>query len=77
MSEIFGKRVMQLLKERRLSQRELAAEIGVTAASLSRYLNNQREPNGLVIVRAADALHTTTDYLLGHETDGVAGSQSH
>lgn len=39
-------------------------------ASMSRYIRGHRTPKGTVISNIANALHTTTDYLLGLEAKG-------
>lgn len=60
-----GDRILGLRKELNLSQKELAENVGITEASLSRYENNLREPRAEIIIRLADALNCSTDYLLG------------
>lgn len=60
-----GDRILDLRKELNLSQKELAENVGITEASLSRYENNLREPRAEIIIRLADALNCSTDYLLG------------
>ena len=52
-----------------MTQRELAERIGVTTATLSRYVSGDRLPNANTVANIATALHTTSDYLLGRETD--------
>lgn len=63
----FAERLAALLKERSISQRELAETVGVTEASMSRYMNGSRVPKSEVVANMATALHTTSDYLLGTE----------
>ena len=67
MNDTLGGRISELLEKQRLSQRELATIVGVTEVSMSRYINGERMPKGPVVARIADALHTTTDHLLGKE----------
>lgn len=62
-----GGRIAELLKTTGLTQRELANMVGVTEVSMSRYISNERTPKGTVIANIANALHTTSDYLLGAE----------
>lgn len=57
-----------LMKQYGYTQKELAAEVGVTEATMSRYINNSRTPKGTVIAAIAYKLHTSTDYLLGVRT---------
>ncbi len=59
-----GNRIAELMKKMGYTQKELANMIGVTEASMSRYLSNDREPKMEVIANLATALNTTTDYLI-------------
>lgn len=65
-----GVRVTELLREQRITQKQLAELIGVTEATVSRYMNGERTPKSSILSNMATALHTTTDYLLGNEEDG-------
>lgn len=77
----FGERVQLLLKEKQMTQKELAEMVNTTEASISRYTNNARLPKGDIIVKIAQALDTTSDYLLSDDksitlnlsTDSVGG----
>lgn len=64
-----GKRISDLLYQQGLSQRELADKVGVTEVSMSRYISGERTPKGPIIANIAKVLHTTSDYLLGHELE--------
>ena len=61
----FGKRLSDLLQERNLSPKELAARAKTTETTISRYLHLSRAPQADIIVSIAKALNVTTDYLLG------------
>ena len=50
-----------------MTQKKLAETINVTEATLSRYINGEREPKSEIVANIATALHTTTDFLLGVE----------
>ena len=69
MGKELGRRILQAARSKGLSQKELAATIGVTEAVISRYISGEREPKPDVIANIATALHTTSDYLLGIEND--------
>ena len=58
-----GERILALLKEKHISQKDLAMMIGVTESALSRYVNDEREPKLEVLANLATALDTTVDYL--------------
>lgn len=61
----FSDRVNVLMNELKLSQKELAAKVGVTESAMSYYVKGVRTPRSDVLTRMAKALNTTTDYLLG------------
>ena len=64
-----GARISDLLEQQGLSQHELAEKIGVTDVSMSRYISGGRTPKGPIIANIAKVLHTSSDYLLGHEVE--------
>jgi transcriptional regulator with XRE-family HTH domain len=59
----------QRIKERRqllgMTQEELAALVHTTQKQISRYEGGFNDPRGQIIAALAQALHTSTDYLLG------------
>jgi len=63
-----GARLQKLLYVKNMSQRELSEIIGVRDVTVSRYVNGQRVPKADVAARIAQALGTTTDYILGRDT---------
>jgi transcriptional regulator with XRE-family HTH domain len=63
--DTLGSRIAGLMEQYGYTQKELAAEVGVTEAAMSRYINNSRMPRGTVIAEIAYKLNTSTDYLLG------------
>nr|DAO47314.1 MAG TPA: helix-turn-helix domain protein [Caudoviricetes sp.] len=65
-----GERIVTLLRKQGLSQKQLAERIGVTEATISRYMTGDRTPKSSILANIATALHTTSDYLLGNEEDG-------
>ena len=69
MSVTMGEKISELLKCQGIRQRQLAEAVGITEVSMSRYIKGVRTPKGPLVAKIADALHTTTDYLLGNETD--------
>ncbi|WP_071062075.1 helix-turn-helix domain-containing protein [Andreesenia angusta] len=68
-TESIGKRIQGLLELRNMTQRELASKVGITEVSIGRYVKDSREPKGRVLADIADALDSTTDYLLGRTDD--------
>lgn len=62
---MFKRRIQELLFEKRITQQDLAKEINMTAATLSRNLNGHNPPKAEVIVAIANYFNVSTDYLLG------------
>ena len=48
-----------------MKQKELAQKVGVTEVSISRYVSGERQPRGIILVKIAEALSTTPEYLCG------------
>ena len=67
-SKEIGSRLQKLLYEKNMSQRELSEIIGVTDVTVSRYVSGERVPKADIAARIAQALGTTTDYILGRDT---------
>jgi len=61
----FPRTLSLLRKEKHISQRQAAAELGVSQAVLSHYENGVREPGLEFVAKAADFYRVTTDFLLG------------
>ena len=62
-------RIQDQLKERKITQSELAAEIGMAESSLSRFLSAKTDKIGdEYIIKMADFLGVSTDFILG-QTD--------
>lgn len=67
-----GERVSTLMRHEKLTQKELAIMAGVTESTLSRYINNERQPKAEILANIATALNTTSDYLVnGKSEDSV------
>ena len=61
----FAVNLGKLRREKDLSQRQVAAELGVSQALLSHYENDTREPKLDFVVKVCDFYGVTTDYILG------------
>ena len=64
-----GERIVYLREQQGISQKELAKQLGITAASLSRYENNIYDPKSAIIIGLSKTLNTSSDYLLGMTQD--------
>lgn len=65
----FGKRLKKVLKDNKVSQRELASCCKVTAGAMSKYINGNYLPTTFILVRIAIILNISVDYLLGFSED--------
>lgn len=63
----FGVRLRKLRKEKNLTQKQLAALIGVQNSIISFYEMGDRLPSPDVIIKLSAVLHVSSDYLLGIE----------
>lgn len=72
---IFSERLFELMKSKKLSQKELAEKAGVTESAMSYYVKGERIPRSDVLTRIAKALGTTMDYLLGNTSEVSPGSE--
>ena len=73
----FSRTLALLRREKKISQRAAAGDLGVSQALLSHYENGLREPGLSFVVRAADYYGVSCDYLLGrtpHRGTAPAGS---
>jgi transcriptional regulator with XRE-family HTH domain len=59
-----GERIRQLRKEHGWSQAELGSKVGTDSQRISRYENGRITPSVEALVRLADALEVSVDYLL-------------
>ena len=65
MDRNFPETLSLLRKGRNISQRQAAADLGISQALLSHYENGAREPGLGFVCRACDYYGVTADYLLG------------
>lgn len=63
-----GNKIKEIMKKQNISQKDLSIRLNTTEATVSRYINNQREPKAETLANIATALNTTVDYLLGKST---------
>lgn len=66
-----GKRLKEIRMQRGLSQQRLGDMIGVTKVSICGYENGTRVPTIDNLVKLADSLNTTIDYLLGRDVSVI------
>lgn len=62
--DIFGDNLRDILKEQNMSRRELAQVLGISEATVSRYINKKQMPTMEVIVNMAYELSISVDELV-------------
>ena len=62
---LFGNRLRQLLDERNISQAHFADRIGVSRSRMHNYVAQRSEPDYATLIRIANTLDTSIDFLLG------------
>lgn len=62
---LFGDRLSELRKRKKMSQDEIAKKIGVHAPVIGRYERSEVKPSIEVAVKIAEALNVSLDYLVG------------
>ena len=68
---LIGDRIKELRTKLKLSQGELGDRVDTDSTIISRWETNRVRPSQKYIVRLANALGTSTDYLLGETNDPV------
>lgn len=78
MMEDFSHTLSLLRKEKGISQRVAAEDLGISQALLSHYENGIREPGLAFVAKVCDYYHVSADYLLGRtlDRDGMMGQSS-
>lgn len=61
-------KLLELRKEKGISQEEIAKKLGVTCQAYSRYERNEHELGYEALNALADFFDVSIDYLLGHST---------
>ena len=67
----FSDRIIQLKKERKLLQKDIASSVGLSLRAYQYYEKGQKEPTLSVLLRLADYFDVSLDYLVGRSDDSV------
>jgi transcriptional regulator with XRE-family HTH domain len=73
-SEIFAKRARLRLEELQWTQEKLAEKIGVSRGTVANYLQGETAPGADMLIKWADALEVSVQWLLGREELGAPRS---
>lgn len=78
---MFGKRLRQLRMARHLTQQQMSDMINISLNGYQKYEQGERFPPEMTLIRIADVLDTSIDYLLGRdaflEAHGVSIDELH
>lgn len=69
-----GKMILDLRKQKNMTQEDLAAELGVTAAAVSKWENGYTLPDILMLCALADYFQVNTDELLGRNSKPICAA---
>jgi transcriptional regulator with XRE-family HTH domain len=69
---LIGQRIKELRTKLNLTQKVLAEKVGMTYVQIGRYEKRGAVPSSEVLNKLADALNTTTDYLMNGNTEEKA-----
>lgn len=66
-SNVFPQRLKELRLKKGLTQTELGEKVGVKQSTFTNWENGKREPNFETIIKIADLLEVSVDWLFGRE----------
>lgn len=72
---MLNKRIRQLRTEKKMTQKELGAILGVGKTTISQYESNTRKPDVETLKRLADYFCVSVDYLLGRTDTQLIASE--
>jgi transcriptional regulator with XRE-family HTH domain len=67
-----GKRIVELRKEKGMSQSDLAAKVNLSYAQIGRYETKGVQPPAEILKKMADALDTSVDFIINGTTNEKA-----
>lgn len=65
MKIILSERLKELREENGMTQKQIAAKLGISSVAYLRYEKSQREPSLSMLAEIAKIFNVSTDYLLG------------
>ncbi|NEN25885.1 helix-turn-helix transcriptional regulator [Cryomorpha ignava] len=70
-----GERIKELRTAKKLTQTDLAKMVGLSYIQIGRYETHKSNPSSDVLHKLANALDTTTDFLMQGSSDDVVSAQ--
>lgn len=68
---LIGKKIKELRKKNKYTQKELAEKVGVTKSTIAAYENDSRLPSYDVLIKIADIFRTSLDSLLLNRSENT------
>lgn len=65
--KIFGKRLREVRKSKKITQQELADRLGIKRNTYSDWENGKTEPTFEILVKLADLFDVSLDWLFGRD----------
>lgn len=66
-----GKRIKELRNKHRLTQTELATQVGVTKSTIAAYENDSRQPSYEVLIKIAQVFKVSIDSILLNRAESI------
>lgn len=63
---LFGDILRNLLYDKNITQKQMAADLNIAASTLGNYIRNTREPDFATLCKIAEYFGVSTDYLLDY-----------
>ena len=63
---LFGDILRNLLYDKNITQKQMAADLNIAASTLGNYIRNTREPDFATLCKIAEYFGVSTDYLLNY-----------
>lgn len=67
----FGDKLLMVLNEKNISQRDFAAALNIAPTTLNGYIKNKRQPDFALVKQMAFSLNVSIDYLFDYENNNV------
>ncbi|MFS9335227.1 helix-turn-helix domain-containing protein [Streptococcus peroris] len=67
--KVFSKRLKELRKEKKLTQKEIAEQIGIKRNTYSDWETGKNEPNFENLIKLADFFEVSLDWLFGRKVE--------
>ncbi len=68
---VFGERLLELLEEREITQKEFANMLNIAPTTLNGYIKSSRQPDFELVKTIASELGVSIDYLLDFKGEGI------